>query len=75
MRQQAPVRFGRPAAGAARVAVCDLLGREVAVLADGERSAERHEVPFRASGLAVGVYVARLETGGDARTQRFTVAR
>lgn len=49
--------------------VYDLTGREVAVLADGNFSAGRHEVQFGASGLPSGIYVYRIQMGD------FTTAR
>jgi hypothetical protein len=50
-----------PVASAVRLAVYDMLGREVAVLANGRMEAGRHEVEFNASGLASGVYTYRLQ--------------
>jgi len=50
-------------AGQARLTVYDILGRQVAVLADGVQGAGLHEVRFDASGLASGVYIYRLQSG------------
>lgn len=47
-----------------RLAVYDILGREVAVLADGMYSPGAHSVRFDASGLPSGVYIYRLEADG-----------
>mgnify|MGYP000974098669 CR=1 FL=1 len=60
--------------------VYDLLGREVAVLTEGERSAGRHEAVWDgrdASGRAVssGVYLYRLEAGGQAGMGKMTLVR
>jgi len=44
----------------ARLAVHDVLGREVAKLVDGKVEAGKHSVQFNASGLASGVYMYRL---------------
>ncbi len=74
-RDRATVRFAMPAAGPARVAVYDVLGREVAVLADGERAAGRHEVTFQSAGLASGVYVIRLTAGTATVVRRATISR
>lgn len=49
---------------AVRLSVCDALGREVAVLADGMMDAGRQQVSFDASDLPGGMYVARLVAGG-----------
>lgn len=45
-----------------RVAVYDLLGREVAVLVDGNIPSGSHQVRFDASGLSSGLYFVRLTT-------------
>ncbi len=69
------VTFELDAAQDARLAVYDVLGREVAVLADGAQSAGPHTVALDASGLPAGIYVARLTAGGQSVTRRLTVAR
>ena len=56
------LRFEVPAAAHVKLAVYDVLGREVRVLVDGIREAGRHEVTFEAAGLPSGMYLYRLET-------------
>ncbi len=63
-----------------RVAAYDLLGRRVAVLADGAREAGTHRLALDGSRLAAGVYIVRAVVtpeGGAVRTfaRRLTVAR
>lgn len=58
-----------------RLTVYDVLGREVAVLVDGARTAGSHEVRFHAAGLPSGLYVARLQSGREVQTVRLTLAR
>ncbi|MEL6770421.1 MAG: T9SS type A sorting domain-containing protein [Bacteroidota bacterium] len=58
-----------------RVVVYDLLGREVARLAEGRFSAGGHLFALDASALAAGTYVVRASVDGVASTQRLTVAR
>ena len=57
------IEFSLPEATTARVAIYDMLGREVAVLADGRMTAGAHSVEFDASALSSGVYFYRLEAG------------
>jgi serine protease AprX len=71
---RARIAFSTPG-GAARLAVYDVLGREVAVLVDGEVPAGRQTASFDAAGLAAGAYVYRLTAGDVSRTGRLTVAR
>jgi hypothetical protein len=62
-------------AGAVRVSVIDLLGREVALLADRQLASGTSRLELDASGLQPGIYVARVVADGLARTVRFTVIR
>ena len=71
----ATLRFALPEAGSARVSVVDLLGRTVAIVAEGERAAGWHEVALDARRLPAGVYVVRLDAAGRVQTVRLTVAR
>jgi hypothetical protein len=71
----AAVRFALAEAGTARVAVLDVLGREVAVLADGARAAGAHEATLDARGLPGGVYLVRLQTEAGVVVQRVTLQR
>ncbi len=57
------------------LAVFDLLGRRVAVLADGDQLAGRYEVTFNASGLVSGLYIYRLRAGTEVRTGRMTLLK
>ena len=65
--------LGEP--GAVRVAVYDVLGREVAQLVDGPLGAGRHEVTFDARAFPSGAYTVRVEAGGAVGTQRVTRVR
>ncbi|WP_420454474.1 choice-of-anchor D domain-containing protein [Rubrivirga sp.] len=71
----ARVSFAVPEAGAVRVAVYDVRGREVAVLVDGTMAAGRHEAVLSSGSLAAGVYVVRLEAGGQVLTRQAVVVR
>jgi hypothetical protein len=54
------IRYSLPAASEVKVAVFDVLGREITVLTNGRSEAGVHELTFDASGLSSGVYVCRL---------------
>ena len=58
-----------------RLAVYDVLGREVAILVDGVVSAGTHQVAFNASGLPSGIYLCRLQAGSLAETRRLVLVR
>ncbi len=55
------IRYALPQAGQVRLAVYDLVGREVAVLVDRSEPAGNHTVRFGAGDLPSGLYVYRLQ--------------
>jgi len=57
------VTYQVPTVSKTRIAIYDLLGREVAVLVDGQKGPGSYEVTFDATGLASGVYLYRLTAG------------
>ena len=72
-RGAATVAFGLAQDGAVRVSVVDVLGREVAVVADRPFAAGRHAVAVPP--LAAGAYIVCVASEGGVRTSRLTVAR
>lgn len=69
------IAFDVAAGGPVSLRVYDLLGREVAVLVNGERAPGRYRERFDGSGLASGVYVYRLQTAGAVETRRMMLVR
>ncbi len=69
------IRYQLPVTAGVRIAVYDLLGREVAVLVDERRPAGRYEVSFDGTALASGVYLCRLTAGGFRETRRLVLMR
>lgn len=61
--------------GAARLSVVDLLGREVALVADRSLAAGTTLLDLDTSSLPAGVYLARLVSAGQTRTLPFSVVR
>jgi 2',3'-cyclic-nucleotide 2'-phosphodiesterase (5'-nucleotidase family) len=74
-RGRTTVGFGLAEAADVRVALYDVLGREVAVLAEGPFGPGRHAVALRAGSLPAGAYIVRVATGAEVRTSRLTVVR
>lgn len=68
-----PYRLAAP--GSIRLTVLDVLGREVAVLAAGERPAGAHEARLETPRLAAGVYTVRLTTSDAQQSRRVVVVR
>jgi hypothetical protein len=76
MRDQAVLRYALPQGARVRLSVIDLQGREVAVVAEGEVAAGRHEARLKGGphGLGPGLYFARLRVDERTLVRRFVVA-
>ncbi len=74
-RGRTTLRYDLARPGRVRLAVYDLLGREVAVLVDGEAKGGHHELHVDGRGLPAGVYLVRLSAGADVQTRRVTLLR
>jgi hypothetical protein len=77
---QTTLSYALPEAQTVRLTVYDLLGREVAVLVDGEQPAGRHRLTWdgrsrSGAPVASGVYFTRLEAGGEQLTQKLVIVR
>jgi hypothetical protein len=66
---------GGSAATNVRLAVYDLLGREVAVLMDEQKQPGRYEVTFDGSNLPSGMYFYRMQSGGYVETKRLLLLK
>jgi hypothetical protein len=69
------IRFALAQQSQVRLSVFDMLGREVAVLVNGEMSAGMHSVEWNAQGRASGVYICRLSVGSRTETRKLVVLR
>jgi hypothetical protein len=58
-----------------RLAVYDVTGREVALLASGERQAGEYVSTWKADGIASGVYFCRLLADGRMATRKMLLVR
>ncbi len=69
------IRFEVPRTEHIRLAVYDLLGREVGVLVNKPMNAGKYEVSFDGSNVSSGVYVYRFEAGGWAQTKKLILMK
>ena len=61
--------------GHVTLTVYDMLGREVAVLINGEMPIGQHDVSFNARDFASGVYIYALRSGYSMKTKRMTLVK
>jgi hypothetical protein len=69
------ITFDLPATLLARVEVADVLGRTVALLADGVLPPGAHAVWFDGGNLASGLYLCRLQAGAFSQTQKMMLVK
>jgi hypothetical protein len=69
------ISYQLPVVSSVRLAVYDLLGREVAVLVNERKAPGSYEVKFDGAGLASGVYFYRLSVSPLARRDLVTQER
>lgn len=70
------ISFVLPSAQNASIRVFDILGRQVALVANNQRfTAGRNEVSFDASSLSSGVYIYQLVTGSVQLTRKMTLLK
>ena len=74
-RGAARLAYDLPRASPVRLAVYDALGREVAVLVDGDRPAGTHAASLDASAFPSGLYLVRLDASGEQIVRALTLAR
>jgi len=69
------IRYEVPEAGEVRIAIFDMIGRQIRTLVDQRQDAGRRQIRFGARGLSSGVYFVRLTSDGRTATQKLTVVR
>ena len=72
---QTTIRYALPAASPVRLAVFDVLGREVDRLVDEVMPAGVYDVVFEARDLPSGVYFYRLEAGATTQTGKMLLIK
>jgi hypothetical protein len=69
------ITYDLPVRSQVRLAVYDLLGREVVVLKDGVEDAQRYVVPLNAGRMSSGVYFYKLTTPTFNETKKMVLVR
>lgn len=69
------ISYCLPTSGPVRLAVSDMLGREVAVLADGDREAGEYRARFDGMGLPNGTYFLHFSRNGSRITRSIQLMR
>jgi hypothetical protein len=69
------IRFALPEAAHARLAIYDVLGREIVVLMDEDMGPGTYEATFDARDLPSGLYVYQLKAGSHVETRTMTLAK
>lgn len=69
------IEFHVPEAGQAELSVYNIMGQRVATLFEGNLQRPVNMVPFDASGLASGVYIAVLRSGSRTKTMKMTLVK
>lgn len=74
-RSSTQITYALPERTDVTLTVYDLMGRKVATLDTGARSAGTHRVRLDATALPSGPYVVRLQAGTTQKTQRITMVK
>ncbi|MBM3324123.1 MAG: T9SS type A sorting domain-containing protein, partial [Calditrichaeota bacterium] len=69
------IAYTLPRTNKVSLRIFNLLGEEVATLADGVQSAGTRAVPFDGSGLASGIYLYRLQAGEFVQTRKMVMLK
>lgn len=69
------INYRMPEAGRVSLKIFDLLGREIALLADGYMEAGTHSVRFDGTNLSSGIYVYQLVSGNMTMTRKMILSK
>jgi hypothetical protein len=69
------IQYSIPQSGLVTLKVFNVLGKEVATLANGQNDAGNHKVEFDASALNSGVYFYKIESGSFVETKKMILLK
>ncbi len=69
------IDFDVPVVSNVSLRIFDLLGRQVAVVADGMYQPGRHEIVWNAEGLSSGVYIYRMQAAGFVQNRKLILLK
>lgn len=69
------ITYKLPQASSVKLIVYNLLGQEIEVLVDGYKEAGVHSVQFDASELKSGLYIYKIQAGGNIQTRKMTLIK
>lgn len=69
------IRFTLPESGVTNLKIYDILGRQVAVIVNGLLAAGEHQFTFDATGLPSGLYLYKIESGGQALSGKMLLVK
>jgi len=69
------ISYDLKSSGKVRLAVYDLMGKEVAVLMDGVQTTGNHKIQFTGSNLTSGIYFYKLETADQVFVKKMTLMK
>lgn len=69
------IKYSVPESGNIRLSVFNIVGEEVAVLAEGFTQAGIYEVTFDASNLSTGVYLYKLQSANSVQTKKMMLLK
>ncbi len=69
------IKYNVPEAGRVKLAVYDMMGREIATLVNEEQAGGQYSVSFDAANLPSGNYISRLTVGGQSVMRTMTLSK
>lgn len=69
------ISFRLPKSGVIKLSVFDLLGQQVATLANGRYAAGHHNISFEGKGLTSGIYLYRLDAEGKVEIRKMLLIK